>query len=225
MQALAQPLLTMTARATPRERRQVFLRHQHRRGLRAVGREDGRRRGRRVRDEQREVRVAVGLDAGADAGGAEPARRRDAARNGRDRAAHYESVAERRCRQTVAPLRVERRIERNDHRVLAALPEVRALHAVGEHLLGQPEMRHDREPHVDEVRGRVGERAQLLEALAPGAAPQFLDDPDADPMAARAAVHRERSHFGHVRAERRQLGAADDLSAPESPPRSGWRGR
>jgi hypothetical protein len=31
---------------------------------------------------------------------------------------------------------VERDVERHDHRVLAALPELRALHAVGEHLLG-----------------------------------------------------------------------------------------
>src|SRR5262249_45772240 len=109
----------------------------------------------------------------------------------------------------------ERDIERDDHRVLPALPELRALHAVCEDLLGQPQMRDDREAHVDEVARRVRERAQLLEALAARPAPQFVDDRDADACTARLRVDGERSHLGHVRTERGQLGAADDLPRPD----------
>ena len=87
--------------------------------------------------------------------------------------------------------------------------KLRALHAVGEDLLEQPQVRHDREAHVDEIAGRVGEGAQLLEAFAPRAPPQLVDDHHADAAAARVRVDRERPHFGHLRAEWRELGAAD----------------
>src|SRR5262249_35575742 len=55
---------------------------------------------------------------------------------------------------------------------------------------------------------------QLREAFAPRAAAQLVDDHHADAAAARRRVHRERSNFGDVRAERRQLRAADDLPRP-----------
>src|SRR5438034_903462 len=104
-------------------------------------------------------------------------------------------------------------VERHDHRVLAAPAEEGALEAVGEDLLRKPLVRHDREAHLHEVPGRVRERAQLLEAFAPRAAPQLVHEPRADAASALAAVHGKRPDLGHVRAERRQLGAADDLLA------------
>ena len=57
------------------------------------------------------------------------------------------------------------------------------------------------------------ERAELLVAFAPrprAAARRRSATPT--PAAARRRVDRERPHFGDVRAERRQLGAADDLA-------------
>src|SRR4051812_2396208 len=73
-------------------------------------------------------------------------------------------------------------------------------------------MRHDREAHVDEVAWRVRERTELLVALAAGAQAELVDDHHADAAAACRAVDGEGSHLGDVRAERRQLGAADNLS-------------
>jgi len=43
----------------------------------------------------------------------------------------------------------------HDHRVLTALPELRTLHAVGIDFFRQPEVRHDREAHVNEIAGHV----------------------------------------------------------------------
>ena len=124
MQALAQPLLTTIARAVPPDAREMLARHEHRRGLRAVGREDGRRGGGRVGDEQREIEClpfalmpALTPAARNPRGAVTPpaiARDRDAV------IMTSVSVADRRAAR-VAALGVERRVERHDHRVLAAL--------------------------------------------------------------------------------------------------------
>ena len=55
------------------------------------------------------------------------------------------------CRQAVAPLRIEGDVHRDDHRVLTALPELRAGVTVGHDLFRQPGMGHDRKPEVDEI--------------------------------------------------------------------------
>src|SRR5439155_23285863 len=104
-------------------------------------------------------------------------------------------------------------VEGNDHRVLAAPAELWTLEAVGEHLLEQPCVRHDREAHLDEVAGRMRERAELLEAFAARAAAELLDDPRAHAGPTSRCIDRQRSYFGHRRTERRELGAADDRAA------------
>ena len=49
--------------------------------------------------------------------------------------------------------------------------------------------------------------------VAAGAPPQLVDDASTPtPSAASGSVDRERPHFGDVSAERRELGAADDLA-------------
>mgnify|MGYP003693885339 CR=1 FL=1 len=99
--------------------------------------------------------VLVRFDARADAGGAESFATvtPDGAVMTRIRPS-----SERRGRRghAVAALGVERRIERHDHRVLTALAELRTLHAVGEDLFGQPQVRHDRKPDVNEVAAARG---------------------------------------------------------------------
>ena len=83
--------------------------------------------------------------------------------------------------------------------------ELRAGAAVGLDLLRQPGVRHDREPQLDEIARRVGERAVSVskpdarrarrELVAPGAA---------DAARAHAVAHDQRAHFGDPPAERRQ---------------------
>src|SRR5262245_7891386 len=115
----------------------------------------------------------------------------------------------------VAALGVEDRVERHDHAVLPAATEQRALHAVGKDLLEQPRMRNDREAHAAEIAGPVRERAELFESGATRPPPPFLDNHHAYAGAARGEVDRQRSHFRHVRTERRQLRAAHDRAAPD----------
>ena len=194
--------------------RKMLARDDDRRRLRAVGREHRGRRRRAVRHEQREVEPPLALMPALT-----PAARKPCG---------VVTPPEMRCQRIqtskrscvtdgdgrVAVDRLGRAgIERQHHRVLAALPEQRALHAVGEDLLGQPEVRHDREAHLDEVARRVRERAELVEAFAPRAPPQLVDEHRADAAAAGLRVDGQRAHLGDLRAERRQLGAADDRPA------------
>src|SRR5258705_13992105 len=71
---------------------------------------------------------------------------------------------------------VARPFERGHDGVLPAAPELAASVAVGDDLLGQPLVRNDREPEVDEVAGRVREGAQLLEAGRLRAAHELVHD-------------------------------------------------
>src|SRR5579864_1194893 len=105
---------------------------------------------------------------------------------------------------------IARRLERNDHAVLAAPTELRAFDAVGEDFFEQPRMRHDRKAHLAEVARRVRERAELFEPVAAGAAPQLVDDHDAHVASACGGIDRKRSHLGNVRAERGKLRASDN---------------
>src|SRR5262245_18700913 len=68
-------------------------------------------------------------------------------------------------------------LERANHRVLPAAPELAARVAVGDDLLREPRVRHDREPEVDEVRRRMREGAELVEPGNHRAAYEFVDDP------------------------------------------------
>src|SRR6516164_5700901 len=104
-------------------------------------------------------------------------------------------------------------LERHNHAVLTASPEMRALDAVSEEFLEQPGMGHDREPDLTEIAGRVRERAQLLEPVAARPAPEFVDDHDADATAASGFIDGERSDFGNVGTEPGEFGASDDLPA------------
>ena len=197
VQALAQPLFTTIARATPPAAGEMLARDDDRRRLRAVGREH-RRGGRRRSDTSSARSRPARLDAGADAGGAKALRQRHAAR---ERFERLNGRAVMRGGATTADRgRAARRagIERQHHRVLAAPLKVRALHAVGEDLLGQPQVRHDREAHLDEIAGHVGERAQLLEAFAARPLPQLVDEHRADAAVPRGLVHGQRSHFRHL---------------------------
>src|SRR5437762_8346330 len=97
------------------------------------------------------------------------------------------------CRQRHAA--VARPFERPHDGVLSALPEPAAGVAVGHDLLGQPGVRNDGEAEMDEVAGRMGESAQLVEAGGGRAAHQFVDDPPADTEASRLAADNHRSHF------------------------------
>ena len=74
-------------------------------------------------------------------------------------------------------------------------------------------MGDDRESHLDEIRRRVRERAQLLESFAQRAPPQLVDDQRADAFPAFARIDRQRADFGDVGAQRRELGAADDAAS------------
>src|SRR5439155_24281284 len=64
-------------------------------------------------------------------------------------------------------------------------------------------------------RRRVRERAELLEPLAARTPAELLDDLSADAGAARRWIDRQRPHFGHRRAERRKVGAPDNLLPPD----------
>src|SRR5439155_6794426 len=83
--------------------------------------------------------------------------------------------------------------------------------AVGHDLLGQPGVRNDGEAEMDEVAGRMGESAQLVEAGGGRAAHQLVDDPPADTEASRLAADNHRSHFRDRTAQRREFGAREHL--------------
>ena len=116
-------------------------------------------------------------------------------------------------------------VERHDHRVLAARAEERALDAVGRELLEQPGVRNDRESHLDEIRRRVRERAQLFEAFAPRAPPQLVDDHRADALPALARVDRQRADLRDLRAERAPARRSRRCAARASRRRIAWRAR
>ena len=97
--------------------------------------------------------------------------------------------------------------ERAHDRVLPAVAELAAGVAVGHDLLGQPRMRHDGEPEVDEVAGRVRERAELVESGGRGAANQLVHEPAPDAAAARLAADNEGAHLGDRAAQWRELRA------------------
>jgi hypothetical protein len=116
------------------------------------------------------------------------------------------SAMERRQRHAA----VARPIERPHDGVLSALPELAAGVAVGHDLLGQPGVRNDREAEMDEVAGRMGEGAQLVEA-APPRGESVHRHAAADAQAACLAAHDHGSHFGNRSAERRQLRERHDF--------------
>ncbi len=94
VQALAHPLLTTMARARPLRRGQMTLRHQHRRGLGQVRREEARSRGGFIRGEHGQVqRSRLRLDAAVQGRGAEALGRGDAARRLLDRIVHAPTSA------------------------------------------------------------------------------------------------------------------------------------
>ena len=113
--------------------------------------------------------VGVGLDAAVQRRRREARRRRDAARDRRDGRSRARSMTRQACRAVSGTHACRARDERQHHRVLAAVAELRAGAAVGHDLLRQPDVRHDREAQLDEVCRRVRERAQRLEAGDRGA--------------------------------------------------------
>ncbi len=180
------------------------------------------------------------LDAAGDAGGAEAARRRDAAvdrleghvRLERDVGHAGIASASRSASATVIGRSARRRVvvervpwmiaagssgpmvtpgaQRQHHRMLTAAPEERAARAVVRDLLGHPDVRNDREAHAHEVRRLVRERAQRRESARGGRRRDLADEIRPDVTAAERLVDDQRAHFGDLAAERRQLGAADD---------------
>src|SRR5258705_6308732 len=106
---------------------------------------------------------------------------------------------------------VARPFERAHDGVLPAAPELAAGVAVGDDLLGQPLVRNDREPEVDEVAGRVREGAQLLEAGRFRAAHELVHDAAADAAAPCLAADDHRPDFRDRAAQGRQLRAREDL--------------
>src|SRR5258705_7024068 len=106
---------------------------------------------------------------------------------------------------------VARPFERAHDGVLPAAPELAAGVAVGDDLLGQPLVRNDREPEMDEVAGGVREGAQLLEAGRLGAAHEPVHDSPADAAAACVAPDDHRPDFRDRAAQGRQLRAREDL--------------
>ncbi len=102
--------------------------------------------------------------------------------------------------------------ESNDHSVLAATLIQRALDAILCDLLWDARVRDIRKPQTLEESSLVSERTQRLESLCAATLGQFRHELSADTPRTGAAVNDERAHFGHSVAERRQLGAADDLA-------------
>src|SRR5439155_6496437 len=96
----------------------------------------------------------------------------------------------RRGSQGLASFGIDRGVERYYHGVLAAGAEVRTLQAVGDNLLDQPRVRHDREAHVNEVRRHMREGAELVEAFASGASPKLFDNHRAGAIAPFRGVDR-----------------------------------
>src|SRR5206468_12899784 len=104
-------------------------------------------------------------------------------------------------------------LQRHDHRILPAAAKVGTSETVGKNLFEQPEVRHDRKAHADEVRGRMGKGAQFLEPASTRPSAQFVDDLRPYTMPAYGTINGQRAHLRHARTERRQLGAADDPAA------------
>src|SRR5689334_3741401 len=104
-----------------------------------------------------------------------------------------------------------RALEGAHHRVLSAAAELAAGLAVGGDLLGNPRVRHDRKPEVNEVRRRVREGAQLLEPCDRGAPYQLVDDASADATAACFTADGKRTDFRDGTAEGRQFCARNDF--------------
>src|SRR5262245_49036769 len=103
-------------------------------------------------------------------------------------------------------------LERANHRVLSAAPELAARVTVDDDLLGQPRGRHDREPEMDEVRGRMREGAELVEPGNRRAAYELVDDPSPDAGTSCLAGDDHRPHFGHGVAEGRQFCASEHFA-------------
>src|SRR5881394_1555011 len=99
------------------------------------------------------------------------------------------SAMKRRQRHASLP----RAIQRAHDGVLPAAAELAARVAVGDDLLRDPLVRDDRKPEVNEIRRRVRERAQLLEARGGCARDQLVDDPPAETKRARLATDNHRS--------------------------------
>ena len=217
VQALAQPLLTTMAAASP-ARRAVIARHDHRRGLREVRREDrGRRRRRGFARDDREVEPASGLDAARDARGAEARRRRDAAvdRVETSRIASHAGIRLQPLDVGAASgdaasavddgrgLRGPNRgavAQRQRHRVLAARAEQRARRQSRSIFSGHPHVRHDREARDARSATVVREGAQRREAAS------------RSPLGARCATSRGPICWPRERSSR-------PASGPPPPPR------
>src|SRR4051794_27752707 len=65
-------------------------------------------------------------------------------------------------------------VQIRDHGVLPTLTEQGARSAVGGNLLRQPRMRHDREPHMCEIRRLMREHAQVVIAISSRACAQLV---------------------------------------------------
>ncbi len=151
---------------------------------------------------------AVGFDAAVQRRRTETLRRRDAAGRGSDSEVAH-GGRRRQAWSAVSGTHVCR--ARTRGRITAycpQLPEQRAGSAVGVDLLRQPGVRHDREPHLDEIARDVRERAQRLEA-ADAAAREASSSTRRRPMPRErtSSAHDERTHFSHMTAEWRQIGA------------------
>ncbi len=95
--------------------------------------------------------------------------------------------------ETVLPFKRERQ----RHGVLAAASEERTGRAVTRNLLWDPLMRDHREVLLNEEPRVVRERRERVVSIVDGAAPQLIQQPRGDALAASPARHDERSHFGH----------------------------
>src|SRR5262249_38941906 len=105
--------------------------------------------------------------------------------------------------------------DRNDHRNLTAPPKERTLDAVRIDLLGEPTVRHHREPDVDAIAWLVRERANLFISFALRASAQLLDDLGTDTVATLRRVDCQGPFFRDRMTERRQFSAPDDLAPPD----------
>ena len=193
---------------------QVLFRHQHRRCLRAVGREHRHRSSGTIGDQEREVEPLIGFDAGTDTGSAESLWRGHAAGGQFDDVGDRNSHAQWRTAATSAWSRAS---EVSSGATIATCPQARNLEQWTQsvntfscsHRCGTMEK------PIEEVPGGVGQRAQPFVAGAPRPEMNLVDDLPAEPLPASAGVHRQRSHFGELAAERCELGAANDFSAAD----------